>query len=211
MDIDLSVSSSPPAASVSLCRPETAASRFSPDACLHLIKASKDYTTQLWGKLETHQSLVFYYCNQGNSLDESASRIIVSVGRIEEVGPQLYFGTTPKIQDQYPVWSRCITDDFLNQGVRIRYQEYLRQVLQTDGIVCRVPLNALLPVSNGGEHVSDGTAVVILERVIQCVERVAGDGRIAGDWERRLAWLNDVLAEPWHERGPFPGAGSVLQ
>ena len=177
---------------------------YEPDRQRELLK-------QFWGKLETRQSLVFYYCNQGNPLDENASRIIVGVGRVEEVGPQLYFGTTPKFQDQYPVWSRCITQDYPYQGVRIPYQEYLRQGLQTDDIVCRVPRNALLPFSYGGEHVSDDTAVAILERVIQCVERVAGDGRIVGDWERRLAWLNDVLAEAWHGRGPFPGAGSVLQ
>lgn len=54
-------------------------------------------------------------------------------------------------------------------------------------------------------------AVAILERVIQCVERVASDGHVAGDWERRLSWLNDALAEAWSGCGPFPGAGSVLQ
>ena len=171
----------------------------------------RELLRHFWGKLETRQSLVFYYCNQGNPLDENAARIVVGVGRVEEVGPQLYFGTTPKYQDQYPVWSRCITQGYPDQGVRIPYQEYLRRGLPTDDIICRVPRNALLPFSYGGEHVSDDTSVAILERVIQCVERVAADGNIAGDWERRLAWLNDVLAEAWHGRGPFPGAGSVLQ
>ena len=164
-----------------------------------------------WRKLETRQSLVFYYCNQGNPLDENASRIVVGAGRIQEVGPQLYFGTTPQYQDRYPVWSRRITQGYPDQGARIPYQEYLRQGLPTDDIICRVPRNALVPFSYGGEHVSDDTSVAILERLIQCVERVADDGYIAGDWERRLAWLNDVLAEAWHGRGPFPGAGSVLQ
>ena len=74
-----------------------------------------------------------------------------------------------------------------------------------------MPRNALLPFSYGGEHVADDVAVAILERVIQCVERVAADGHVASDWEQRLAWLNDALAEAWSGRGPFPGAGSVLQ
>lgn len=171
----------------------------------------RDLLSRFWGKIEAHQSLVFYYCNQGNPLDENASRIVVGVGRIEDVAPQLYFGTTPKYQDQYPVWSRRITQAYPDQGVRIPYQEYLRKGLSTDDIICRVPRNAMLPFSYGGEHVSDDIAVAILERLIQCVEQVAADQLITGDWERRLGWLNDVLAEAWHGRGPFPGAGSVLQ
>ncbi len=171
----------------------------------------RELLSQFWGKLEPHSSLIFYYCNHGNPIDENAARIIVGVGKIADVGAQLYFGTTPKYQDQYPVWSRRISQAYPDEGVRIPYQEYLRGGHPTGDIVCKVPRNALLPFSYGGEHVSDDVAVAILERVIQCVERVAADGHVAGDWERRLAWLNDALAEAWSGRGPFPGAGSVLQ
>ena len=166
---------------------------------------------RFWGKLKPHNSLIFYYCNHGNPLDENTPRIIVGVGRIAGLGPQLYFGTTPKYRDQYPVWSRRVTQDYPDRGVRIPYQEYLRDGHPTEDIICRVPRNALLPFSYGGEHVSDDVAVAILERIIQGVERVRTDGHIAGDWEARLTWLNDALAEAWSGRGPFPGAGSVLQ
>ena len=177
---------------------------FEPDRQRALLKG-------FWGKLEPHNSLIFYYCNHGNPLDENTPRIIVGVGRIADLGPQLYFGTTPKYRDQYPVWSRRITQTYPDQGVRIPYQEYLRDGHPTENIICRVPRNALLPFSYGGEHVSDDVAVAILERVIQCVERVADDGYITADWEERLAWLNDTLAEAWSGRGAFPGAGSILQ
>ncbi|RLD97298.1 MAG: hypothetical protein DRI92_05895, partial [Aquificota bacterium] len=177
---------------------------FEPDRQRELLQ-------RFWGKLETQSSLVFYYCNHGNPLDENTPRIVIGVGRITEVGPQLYFGTTSKYEDQYPVWSRRITHAYPDQGVRIPYQEYLRGGHPTDDIICRVPRNALLSFSYGGEHVSDDVAVAVLERIIQCVERVSSDGRVAGDWERRLSWLNDALAEAWSGRGPFPGAGSVLQ
>lgn len=166
---------------------------------------------RFWAKLEADESLVFYYCNQGNPLDENARRIVVGVGRIAEIGPQLYFGTTPEYRDQYPVWSRRISQAYPDQGVRIPYQEYLRGGHAADDIICRVPKNALLPFSYSGEHVSDDIAVGILERVIQCVERVAADGHVVGDWERRLTWLNDALAGAWSARGAFPGTGSVLQ
>lgn len=171
----------------------------------------RELLRHFWGKLEAQQSLIFYYCNQGNPLDENASRVVVGVGRLEDIGPQLYFGTTPRFQDQYPVWSRRVTQAYPDQGVRLPYQEYLRGGWPTDSIICRVPRNAVLPFSYGGEHVSDDIAVAILERLIQCVERVAADEKVAGDWEGRLAWLNDVLGEAWSGRGPFPGAGSVLE
>jgi exodeoxyribonuclease V alpha subunit len=178
---------------------------YEPDRQRELLK-------QFWGKLEPKKSLTFYYCNYGNPLDENTPRVVVGVGRIAEVAKQLYFGTKPpKYQDQYPIWSRCITQAFPEEGVRIPYQEYLRKGLSPDNIICRVPRNALVPFSYGGEHVSDDIAVAMIERVIQCVERVKDDGCIASDWERRLEWLNDVLAEVWAGRGPFPGAGSVLQ
>jgi len=177
---------------------------YEPDRQRALLK-------RFWGKLEPNKSLVFYYCNHGNPLDENTPRIIVGIGRIAEVGPQLYFGTTTKYQDQYPVWSRRVSQSYPDQGVRIPYQEYLREGHSTDDIICRVPRNALLPFSYGGEHVTDDIAVAILERVIQSVELVAADGHVAGDWDGRLAWLNDALAEAWSGRGPFPGAGSVLQ
>ena len=177
---------------------------FEPDRQRALLK-------RFWRKLEPKSSLVFYYCNHGNPLDENTARIIVGIGRIAALGRQLYFGTTPKYEDQYPVWSRRVTQAYPEQGVRIPYQEYLRRGHPTEDIVCRVPQSARMPFSYGGEHVSDDIAVAILERVIQCVERVAADGHVAGDWKRRLAWLNDALAEAWRGRGSFPGAGSVLQ
>ena len=164
-----------------------------------------------WGKLERNKSLVFYYCNHGNPLDENASRIIIGVGRITRISPQIHFGAKPKYPGQHPVWSRCITQAYPEQGVRIPYQEYLRGGHTADQIVCRVPPNARLPFSYGAEHVSDDVAVAILERVIQSVERVSSDGYVQGDWEKKLSWLNDVLAETWSGRGPFPGTGSVLR
>jgi hypothetical protein len=171
----------------------------------------RELLKHFWGKVEPEKSLIFYYCNQGNPLDENTSRIVVGVGRIAKIAPQLYFGTKPRFEDQYPIWARCVTQDYPDQGVRIPYQEYLRGKHDPEKIICRVPSNALMSFSFVGEHVSDGVAISIIERVIQSIEQVATDQIVAGDWGTRLAWLNDVLAELWTQRGPFPGLGSVLQ
>ncbi len=177
---------------------------YEPDRQLALLN-------HFWSRIEAGKSLIFYYCNQGNPLDENTPRIVVGIGRISEIGPQIYFGTRGDYTDDYPVWSRRITQDYPDQGVRIPYQEYLRANRSVDGILCRVPQSAMPAFSFVGEHVSDDVAVAILERAIQSVEQVRADGWIAGDWDRRLEWLNDALAEVWMGRGPFPGIGSVLQ
>ena len=94
---------------------------FEPDRQRALLK-------EFWGRLEKKQSLVFFYCNEGNPLDENLSRILVGLGRISNVGSQHYFGKKPPtFDDDYPIWSRCVTHDFENQGFRLPYHEYLRE------------------------------------------------------------------------------------
>ena len=61
------------------------------------------------------------------------------------------------------------------------------------------------------EHVNDDLAVGALERLVQSVQTVKDEGKVEGEWNRHLDWLNDALSEVWRGRGPFPGVGSVLQ
>ncbi|HEY8751123.1 MAG TPA: ATP-dependent RecD-like DNA helicase [Tepidisphaeraceae bacterium] len=178
---------------------------FEPDRQIALLK-------NFWGKLEKDKSLIFFYCNHGNPLDENLNRILLGVGRISKISPQLYFGTKlPKFPDQYPIWSRCITHDFENQGFRLPYHEYLKAGHDPKNILCLVPEGALLNFSYVAEQLGDDLAVGALERLVQSVQAVKDEGKVAGDWDRHLVWLNDVLSEVWQDRGPLPGIGSVLQ
>jgi len=178
---------------------------FEPDRQLALL-------SNFWGRLEKNRSLIFFYCNQGNPLEEGLNRVLVGVGRISNIGPQLFFGKKPpKFPDDYPIWSRCVTHDFANQGLRLPYHEYLREGHDPSNIICRIPEGTMLDFSYVGEHVSDDTAVGALERLLQCVQAVKEENKVQGDWQRHIVWLNDVLSEVWQNRGPFPGAGSVLQ
>jgi exodeoxyribonuclease V alpha subunit len=178
---------------------------FEPDRQIALLK-------NFWGKLEKDKSLIFFYCNQGNPLDESLNRILLGAGRISQIGPQIFFGTKlPKFPDQYPVWSRCITHDFENQGFRLPYHEYLKAGHDPKNILCLVPEGAMLNFSYVAEQLSDDLAVGALERLVQSVQAVKDENKVPGDWDRHLIWLNDVLSEVWQNRGPFPGIGSVLQ
>ncbi len=177
---------------------------FEPDRQRALLK-------EFWGRLEKNQSLVFFYCNEGNPLAENLSRVLVGVGRISNIASQIYFGTKKGYEDDYPIWSRCVTHDYENQGFRLPYQEYLREGHDPSNIICTIPDGTMLDFSYVGEHVSDDTAVGALERLLQSVQAVKDENKITGDWHRHITWLNDVLSEVWTNRGPFPGAGSVLQ
>jgi exodeoxyribonuclease V alpha subunit len=165
-----------------------------------------------WERIERRSSLVFFYTNHGNPVEEGLNRILIGVGRIAEVGPQLYFGRKPpKFDDDYPIWSRRVTHDFENEGLRLPYQEYVAKGLDPAGILCTIPDGTMLNFSYVAEHVSDDTAVGALERLCQAVEAVRDEKQVPGDWRRHLVWLNDVLSEVWNGRGPFPGLGSVLE
>ncbi|MDY0386092.1 MAG: AAA family ATPase [Methanolobus sp.] len=178
---------------------------FEPDRQLNMLD-------NFWKLLEKDTSLVFFYCNQGNPLDENLNRILVGVGRISNIGPQQFYDKKPpQYNDDYPLWSRCITHDFENQGFLLPYHEYLREGHDPSNIICRIPDGAMLDFSYVGEHVSDDTSIGALERLIQSLQAVIDENKVAGEWNRHLTWLNDVLSEVWRNRGPFPGAGSVLQ
>ncbi len=165
-----------------------------------------------WGKLEKDRSLIFFYVNHGNPLAEGMNRILVGVSRICKIGPQHYFPSKlPRYPEQYPIWSRCITHDFEAQGLRLPYHEYLKAGHDPSSILCTVPEGGMLAFSYVAEHVSDDLAVGALERLLQSVQQVKDEGKVPGEWDRHLTWLNDVLAEVWQNRGPFPGMGSVLQ
>jgi len=178
---------------------------YEADRQLNLLK-------HFWSKFEVAKSLIFFYCNEGNPVAENFQRILVGVGRILNIGPQHFFGKKPpKFNEDHPVWSRCVTHDFENQGLRLPYHEYLREGYDTSRIVCSIPDGALGAFSYVAEHVSDDVAVGALERLLQSVQAVRDEGRVQGDWEGHLLWLNQVLTEVWNNRGPFPGTGSVLQ
>ncbi len=178
---------------------------FEPDRQIELLR-------NFWEKLEKNKSLLFFYCNHGNPLDESLNRLLLGVSRISQIGSQLYFGKKPpKYPDQYPIWSRCITHDFEKQGFRLPYLEYLKAGHDPKNILCLVPEGAMLNFSYVAEHVGDDLAVGALERLLQSVQAVKEENKVPGDWDRHLLWLNDVLSEVWQNRGPFPGIGSVLQ
>jgi hypothetical protein len=170
---------------------------------------------RFWGKLEVGSSLVFFYCNRGNAVDDEANRLIVGVSRIVEVAEPSFFGASARTPGRFPVWSRRVTHAGPNGGVRIPYQEYIGAGLDVETVTCRPPRDLLLPFSYVAEHLSDGQAVSALLAIISVVERLQSDqvgGRgVPGDWEGALEWLNSALDDVWAGRGAYPGMGALLR
>ena len=143
-----------------------------------------------WGKLKKGESLIFYYCNRGNAVNDEVPRMIVGVSRIVEMGDQRYFGKRADKPGNFPIWSRRITNGFPKQGVRIPYQEYLALGKDTDPILCRPPEGLSLPFSYVAEHLSDGQAVSAILAILKSLERVRtefADIVVAGTFEQTTA------------------------
>jgi len=170
---------------------------------------------RFWGKLERKTSLIFFYCNRGNAVDDEASRLIVGVSRISDIGEPVYFGRSAKTPGRFPVWSRRVTHLWPREGVRIPYQEYIDAGLDVETIACRPPRDLSLPFSYVAEHVSDGQAVSALLAIIATVEKLAAaqasEREVIGDWPGSLEWLNRALDEVWAGRGAYPGIGALLR
>ncbi len=165
-----------------------------------------------WEKLQPRKSLVFYYCKDGNPLDDDLNRLIIGVGRIAEIGPTAFFGNHPKIKGQFPVWARRVTQTWPREGVRIPYQEYLSRGLSAEPIACVPTPNQQFRFSYVAEHLTDGVAALSLDRIIRSIERVRADQAISGyDCDGALEWLNGALDEVWSGRGAYPGIGALLR
>jgi hypothetical protein len=166
-----------------------------------------------WDKVKEweNSSLIFYYVNHGNPIDDQAARLLVGVGRLAKVGAQHFFDGKDNEGNLYPIWTRTVSQDYPSQGFRLPYHEYIEQGKDPRDIACYIPKNAMLPFSYVGEHVSDDVAVGILELLIQSVQKILDHEIVQGPWNKHLNWLNECLSEVWHGRGPFPGIGSILE
>ncbi|MET3513372.1 hypothetical protein ABIC63_001139 [Pseudacidovorax sp. 1753] len=169
---------------------------------------------RFWSKLTEGSSFIFFYCNRGNAVDDATNRLLVGVARITEIGEQLYFGKSTRTPGRFPVWSRRVTHNFPDEGVRVPYQEYIARNLPPESIACRPPADLTLPFSYVAEHLSDGHAVSTLLALTSAFEQVRADqlqGRgVEGNWDDALSWLSGALDEVWGGRGAFPGIGALL-
>lgn len=173
-------------------------------------------------RLTEGQSLVFLYTKSGHPLDESISRLVVGVGRIDWISPILRYDSSKK--STYPMWDRLFRHSIRAEGYEgflLPYHEYLeptgdpdenarRRELLSDIAVVPEP-HDIMSFSYAGELATSDIALSALTRCLEAVRKVREHGIAPGPWDRREEWLNEQIASTWKDRGAFPGAGAALE
>lgn len=177
---------------------------------------------QFFGQLTPEQSLVFFYCKEGQPLGDSISRLVVGVGHIQSVGAQRYYDSHG--DTTYPFWDREIYHSIRPDGVDgflLPYHDYLIPTGDADEDARRRGLLEEIAVAVDPAHIRAfsyaaelTTPDVALSTLISCLEAVRlirEHGIAKGPWDLREQWLNDQIAVTWRDRGAFPGMGSALE
>jgi len=177
---------------------------------------------RFFDRLTPEQSLVFFYCKDGQPLDDRISRLIVGVGRIVAVGLQRFYDS--ESDQTFPFWDREIHHSIRPDGVDgflLPYHAYLaptgdpdedaRRLTLLDEIAVEVAPAHQRAFSFAAEHASSDAALSTLARCLVAVRRVRAHGIAEGPWDERELWLNDQMAKVWRDRGAFPGLGTALQ
>jgi hypothetical protein len=175
-----------------------------------------------FGRLTEGSSLVFFYTKSGHPLGDAINRLVLGVGRIEKVGPMLYYEAAGG--PTYPLWDRIIRHSARpdgHDGFILPYHDYLassgdpaedarRSDLLAEIAVVPEPSH-IMSFSYAGEHSTPDVALSTLVRILDSVRMVRKHGLAKGPWERREEWINSQIASAWTDRGAFPGAGSALE
>jgi len=175
-----------------------------------------------FGRLTEGRSLITFYTKSGHPLGDKINRLVVGIGRIDAVGPPLYYeaGSGPV----YPLWDRIIRHSLRpdgHDGFILPYHDYLeptgdpvedarRVDLLTEIAVVPEPSH-IMAFSYAGELSTPDITLSTLVRALESVRRIRQHGISKGPWERREEWINAEIASAWSDRGAFPGTGATLE
>lgn len=178
------------------------------------------------------ESLVTFYCKNGNPVDEDSRRIVIGMGEICFVSPVLEYETTADFS--YPFWelmmSHSIRRDLKkSKGFLLPYHEYLELdeaiITEKTGLSksqaikdIKLTLDKLgdsekifNELSYGCEYVSNHSMLIILNAARLCLENVKKHGLVGGDWDLQLRWIDDKVAQVKSLIGPFPSFAEGLR
>ncbi len=159
------------------------------------------------------RSLIFYYANYANPLNQQDERryVLVGASRVREIGPELTWeNQSERTRERYNpcVWLRNVTSCYPDQGLRIPYHLYKSDLEMLDRILI-VPENPR-SFKYATRHISDDGALGLIEQLSKVVATLQEHGDASENWPQRESWLASVMAELWRHRGLYPGLLSVL-
>ncbi len=176
-----------------------------------------------FGQVVPGESLVFFYCKEGQPLGDWASRLIVGVGTVDSLSPILLYQTTDG-SPGHPLWDRLVRHSIRSNGSNgflLPYHEYLAPTGDPDEDDRRRELLREVAVTVDPAHIrsfsyvselaAPDVALSSLVRLLDAVRTIRRHGIVAGPWDQREEWVNERIAKVWEERGAFPGLGSVLE
>jgi AAA domain/UvrD-like helicase C-terminal domain len=174
-------------------------------------------------RLTPKRSLVFFYCKEGQPVDETISRLIVGVGQIQNVIPTKQYDVADG-KPTYPMWDRLVRHSIRPDGVEgfiFPYHEYLeptgdaeedernRNLLEEIAVAAEAAHTRMF--SYGAELADSDVALSTLVRCLDAARKIREHGIAKGPWERREEWLNAQINLAWKDRGAFPGLGAALE
>jgi len=168
-----------------------------------------------FGQVENDHSLIFYYANYSNPLNQADERryVLVGMSRVKKVGDiQFFDGCSPKDQEKYAggfIWQCDVTSHYPDEGLRLPYHVYLDRPDVLDQFVF-FPDNPRL-FKFATREVSDDDALDLVERFLEIAGTLRDLGDTTEDWNQRIAWLQKLVGELWRSRGLYPGTPAVLE
>lgn len=176
----------------------------------------------VFGKIEAHRSLVFFYTKEGHPVGDSIRRLIVGVGLVNKLGKLERYDSAHG--PSYPLWDRLVSHSIRPDGAEgflLPYHEYLTPTGNEEEDLRRQKLAREIAVEPDGAHQLDfsyaaeatgaDVALSTLVRCLSAVQKIREHGIVEGPWQEREAWLNAQIAAAWSGRGHFPGTGSALE
>ncbi len=175
-------------------------------------------------KVTPKQSLVFFYCKEGQPLGDTISRLAIGVGRVTNLAPPKEFDVRDMSKPTYLMWDLQFRHSIRpagHDGFLLPYHEYTeptgdpvederRQELLREIAVQPDPAH-LRVFSYAAELAPADIALSTLVGTLAAVRNIREHGIATGPWERREEWLNEQIALVWQGRGAFPGLGPALE
>jgi len=171
------------------------------------------FAREYFSQFTPDQSLVFYYANYSNPLNQEEQRYaIVGLSRIKSVGEVRFFDRASQVnKDKYAggfVWQCDITSHYPDQGLRLPYHRYLDQpeILERFAFYPENPQR----FKYATRELTDDDALEVVERFLEIAGTLHELGDKSEDWPARIKWLNTLIGELWKNRGLYPGMPQVM-
>lgn len=174
------------------------------------LQNAKDYFAQI----ERDKSLIVYYANYSNPLNQDDDRkyAIVGISRIKDVSKIRFYEESEQwVKERYGggfIWQCDVTSHYPDEGFRLPYHLYQDDPEKLQQFAF-VPENTRL-FKYATRVISDDDLLDIAERFLEITGTLQEMGDKSEDWSARSKWLQSLVGELWESRGLYPGVPAVM-